>query len=306
MAAAPDLKARALIVDSIQTMYSERIDAGARRGLAAARMHGRIGPLRQDERHRRAAGRPCDQGRADRRPPGARAHGRYGAVFRERYRQPFRVCVRSRIASAPPMRSACSPWRSRGCARSPIHPRFSCRDIPRRFRAAYHGDARRARVRLLIEVQVLADASLGANPRRVAVGIDGNRLTMLLAVAHRHAGLLLHGQDVFANVVGGVRLAETAGDLAIVLAARSSLRDRAAARIRSSCSANWGSPGRSARCRSARSACARRPNTASRRAGAGGERAEARAGRHDGARRDAPERGARGIRVRREIDRLCV
>ncbi len=78
---------------------------------------------------------------------------------------------------------------------------------------------------LLIEVQVLADASLGANPRRVAVGIDGNRLTMLLAVAHRHAGLQLQGQDVFANVVGGVRMAETAGDLAIVLAARSSLRD---------------------------------------------------------------------------------
>jgi DNA repair protein RadA/Sms len=78
---------------------------------------------------------------------------------------------------------------------------------------------------LLIEVQVLADGSLGANPRRVAVGIDGNRLTMLLAVAHRHGGLLLSGQDVFANVVGGVRLQETSGDLAIVLAARSSLSD---------------------------------------------------------------------------------
>jgi len=78
---------------------------------------------------------------------------------------------------------------------------------------------------LLIEVQVLADASLAANPRRVAVGIDANRLNMLLAVAHRHAGLALAGQDVFANVVGGVRLAETAGDLAIVLAARSSLND---------------------------------------------------------------------------------
>ena len=78
---------------------------------------------------------------------------------------------------------------------------------------------------LLIEVQVLADGSLGANPRRVAVGIDGNRLTMLLAVAHRHGGLLLSGQDVFANVVGGVRLQETSGDLAIVLAARSSLND---------------------------------------------------------------------------------
>jgi DNA repair protein RadA/Sms len=78
---------------------------------------------------------------------------------------------------------------------------------------------------LLLEVQVLADAGAGANPRRVAVGIDGNRLTMLLAVAHRHAALMLHGQDVFANVVGGVRMAETAGDLAIVLAARSSLLD---------------------------------------------------------------------------------
>ncbi len=78
---------------------------------------------------------------------------------------------------------------------------------------------------LLIEVQVLADLSLGQNPRRVAVGIDANRLTMLLAVAHRHGGLQLQGQDVFANVVGGVRLAETAGDLAIVMAARSSLND---------------------------------------------------------------------------------
>jgi len=78
---------------------------------------------------------------------------------------------------------------------------------------------------LLIEVQALADASASPNPRRVAVGIDGNRLTMLLAVAHRHAALELHGQDVFANVVGGVRLAETAGDLAIVMAARSSLLD---------------------------------------------------------------------------------
>src|SRR6266478_4100728 len=78
---------------------------------------------------------------------------------------------------------------------------------------------------LLIEVQALADVSHSSNPRRVAVGIDGNRLTMLLAVAHRHAGLQLQGQDVFANVVGGVRLAETAGDLAVVMAARSSLRD---------------------------------------------------------------------------------
>ena len=80
---------------------------------------------------------------------------------------------------------------------------------------------------LLIEVQALADASASGSPRRVAVGIDGNRLTMLLAVAHRHGGLELRAQDVFANVVGGVRLAETAGDLAIVMAARSSFLDEA-------------------------------------------------------------------------------
>src|ERR1700688_4717217 len=84
---------------------------------------------------------------------------------------------------------------------------------------------REGTVSVLIEVQVLADAALSANPRRVAVGIDGNRLTMLLAVAHRHAGLQLAGQDVFANVVGGGRMAETAGGLSVVRGARSSLRD---------------------------------------------------------------------------------
>ena len=80
---------------------------------------------------------------------------------------------------------------------------------------------------LLIEVQALVDTGAVGNPRRVAVGIDGNRLTMLLAVAHRHGGLGFQGADVFANVVGGVRIDDTAADLAIVLAAHSSLEDRA-------------------------------------------------------------------------------
>jgi DNA repair protein RadA/Sms len=78
---------------------------------------------------------------------------------------------------------------------------------------------------MLAEVQVLAGDATVANPRRVAVGVDANRLTMLLAIAHRHARLSLAGQDVFANVVGGLRLDETAGDLALVLAAKSSLED---------------------------------------------------------------------------------
>ena len=79
---------------------------------------------------------------------------------------------------------------------------------------------------LLVEVQVLVDDSVLANPRRVAVGIDTNRLALLLAVLHRHAGIAMHGHDVFANIVGGVRIGETAVDLPMLLAAVSSLRDR--------------------------------------------------------------------------------
>ncbi len=79
---------------------------------------------------------------------------------------------------------------------------------------------------LLIEVQALVDDSPLGNPRRVTVGMENNRLAMLLAVLHRHGGVPLAGQDVFINLVGGVRLAETAGDLAIVAAVLSSLKDR--------------------------------------------------------------------------------
>ncbi len=80
---------------------------------------------------------------------------------------------------------------------------------------------------LLVEIQALVDGSPLGNPRRVAVGLDGSRMAMLLAVLHRHAGVSTHDQDVFVNVVGGVRVAETAADLPLLLAVRSSLRDRA-------------------------------------------------------------------------------
>jgi DNA repair protein RadA/Sms len=79
---------------------------------------------------------------------------------------------------------------------------------------------------LLVEVQALVDESPLSNPRRVTVGLEHNRLAMLLAVMHRHAGLALYNQDVFVNVVGGVRVSETAADLAVMLAALSSFRDR--------------------------------------------------------------------------------
>ncbi|MCC7200587.1 MAG: DNA repair protein RadA [Gammaproteobacteria bacterium] len=79
---------------------------------------------------------------------------------------------------------------------------------------------------MLIEVQALVDPAQGSNPRRVAVGYDGNRVAMLLAVLHRHAGIALHAHDVFVNVVGGVRLSETGADLPVLAAALSSLESR--------------------------------------------------------------------------------
>jgi len=79
---------------------------------------------------------------------------------------------------------------------------------------------------LLVEVQALVDGSQLANPRRVTVGFEHNRLAMLLAVLHRHGGVLTADQDVFANIVGGVRVSETGADLPVLLAIVSSLRDR--------------------------------------------------------------------------------
>jgi len=79
---------------------------------------------------------------------------------------------------------------------------------------------------LLVEVQALVDESHLANPRRVTVGLDHNRLSMLLAVLHRHAGIISYNQDVFVNVVGGLRVMETAADLAQVLAVISSLKNK--------------------------------------------------------------------------------
>ncbi|MBU3824977.1 MAG: DNA repair protein RadA [Candidatus Oceanisphaera merdipullorum] len=80
---------------------------------------------------------------------------------------------------------------------------------------------------LLVELQALVDYSQLGNPRRVTVGLEQNRLSMLLAVLHRHGGLQMADQDVFVNVVGGVRVEDTSADLALLLALVSSFRDKA-------------------------------------------------------------------------------
>ncbi|MBU3720287.1 MAG: DNA repair protein RadA [Burkholderiaceae bacterium] len=80
---------------------------------------------------------------------------------------------------------------------------------------------------LLVEIQALVDTAHVPNPRRLSVGLEPQRLAMLLAVLHRHAGIACFDQDVFINAVGGVRITEPAADLAVMLAIVSSMRNRA-------------------------------------------------------------------------------
>lgn len=79
---------------------------------------------------------------------------------------------------------------------------------------------------LLVEVQALVDESYGENPRRVTLGLDTNRLAMLLAVIHRHGGIVTYNKDIFVNVVGGIRVMETSADLPLILAVVSSLKNK--------------------------------------------------------------------------------
>lgn len=79
---------------------------------------------------------------------------------------------------------------------------------------------------LLVEIQALVDSAHSPNPKRLSVGLDQNRLAMLLAVLHKHAGVVCADQDVFVNAVGGVKITEPAADLAVLLSIVSSLRSR--------------------------------------------------------------------------------
>jgi DNA repair protein RadA/Sms len=83
---------------------------------------------------------------------------------------------------------------------------------------------------LLVELQALVDPVIGGPPRRLAVGLDPQRLALLLAVLHRHGGSETGGYDVFVNAVGGVRVLEPAADLAVLLAVASSLKNKAVTR----------------------------------------------------------------------------
>jgi DNA repair protein RadA/Sms len=79
---------------------------------------------------------------------------------------------------------------------------------------------------LLVEIQALVDTAHVPNPRRLSIGLDQQRLALLLAVLHRHGGMATFDQDVFVNAVGGVRIQEPAADLAVLLAIASSMRNQ--------------------------------------------------------------------------------
>ena len=79
---------------------------------------------------------------------------------------------------------------------------------------------------LLLEVQTLVDDTPTGHPRRISLGIEQNRLTMLLAILHRHGGVAIYDKDVYVNIVGGVQLKDTGADLAILLATYSSFQDQ--------------------------------------------------------------------------------
>ena len=176
-------------------------------------------------RQRAAARRPRHQGRADRRPQGDRAHGRHRAcISKATAATPSASCARSRTASAPPTRSACSRWRARACARSPIRP--SCSSATAQASTpGRRGVCRHRRHAADAGRNPGAGGALGARhaaARRRRLGheppVDAARRARSALPASSFAG-----HDVYLNVAGGLRITEPAADLAAAAALLSSL-----------------------------------------------------------------------------------
>ncbi len=211
------------MIDSIQTVYSDALQLGAGFGRAGARMRGAADAGRQGKRHVHHPGRPRDQGRRAGRPARAGAHGRHGAVFRRRHA--FELPPGARVQE--PLRRGQRARRVRDDRKGPA----GCRN-PSALFLSQHDDAvpgscvmvtQEGTRPLLVEIQALVDEAHAPNAAAAAVGLEQNRLAMLLAVLHRHAGIACFDQDVFVNAVGGVNITEPAADLAVLLAIVSSL-----------------------------------------------------------------------------------
>ena len=209
------------VIDSIQTLYSEALSSARLRGPGAQ-------CAAQLTRHAKAAGTGwCWSAMSPgQRWPAARAgaHRRHGAVLRGRHAQqlPARARHQERFGAVNEIGVfAMTEKGLKGVANR--------RDLPA-LRCAVPGSCVLVTLEgtrpLLVEVKALVDSG-GPSPRRLSVGLERDRLAMLLAVLHRHAGVSCMDQDVFVNAVGGVRISEPAADLAVLLAIQGSLRGKA-------------------------------------------------------------------------------
>ena len=215
---------RLVIIDSIQTMWTDAVESRARHGDAGARLGAGADPLCQELRRGRHPGRPRHQGRPDRRPARGRAHGRRGAVVRGRRLAPVPHPARGEEPLRPDRRDRrVRDDRRWACARSPTRPSCSCPSAISARPAPRCSPASRAPGRCWSKSRRWWRRPRSA--RRAARWSAGtrSRLSMVLAVLEAHCGVKLGGHDVYLNVAGGLRIVEPAADLAAAAALVSSL-----------------------------------------------------------------------------------
>ncbi len=215
-----------VVIDSIQTAYTEALTSAPGSVAAGSRVRRAAHAPRQAARHRRHFRRSRDQGGCDRRSARAGAHRRHRSLFRGRPHSSFRLvrAIKNRFGAANELGVFAMTERGlKGVANpSALFLSQHALSVPGTAIVATLEGTRP----LLVEIQALVDPIQGGNPRRLSVGLDPQRLALLLAVLHRHGGVETGGYDVFVNAVGGVRINEPAADLAILLAIHSSLTGR--------------------------------------------------------------------------------
>ena len=197
-------------------------------GQPGPRLGAGAGPLRQGARDGAGAGRPCDQGRDDRR---ARACSSIWSTRCSASKASAATSIGSsappRTASAGPTRSACSRWRAAGLIEVPNPSALFLTQRGEPVSGTSVFPALEGTRPVLVEIQALTvRLASGATPRRAAVGWDSGRLAMVLAVLEARCGISFATAEVYLNVAGGYRLSDPAADLAVAAALVSALSER--------------------------------------------------------------------------------
>ncbi len=215
-----------IVVDSIQTMSLPEVESFAGSVLAGARLHAGTDGVRQTHWLRRVHRGTRHEGRRNRRTAAARAPRRHGALLRKATRPASTASyARTRTASAASTKSAFSRWT--------IPARTEITDPSALFLAVNAANVRSGSCvvpsvvgsrPVLVEVQALVGETSYGTPRRLATNVDAARLTTIVAILERRAGMQLGGHDIYCSVAGGLRIVEPAADLGIALAIASASR----------------------------------------------------------------------------------